>query len=257
MKKRKKKIIVYAVGLGPGKRDLLTLRAERVLKRCSAIAGYKTYLDLFPGLFQGKKQIASGMRQEIQRCRAALDAALAGERVAVVSSGDAGIYGMAGLLLELTEHAPYDAIEIQVIPGITAALAGAALSGAPLMNDFCCISLSDLMTSRQTILLRLRAAAGGDFVTALYNPGSSRRRDLIREAVKIFRETSGANLPVLLLRDIARKDQLVRISDLDHFPFDEVNMTTLVILGNSDTVVRENRFYSRRGYTEKIREVLP
>jgi len=243
-----KKTAVYAVSLGPGSEDLLTPAALNVLHDCSAVAGYHTYLALFPRLFEGKKIISSGMCQEIFRCTAALDAALQGETVAVVSSGDAGIYGMAGLLLELTEQDKYRDIEIKVIPGVTAAVAGAALVGAPLMNDFCVISLSDLLTPRDTILKRLTAAAEGDFVTALYNPGSTKRRELIHRAVEIFQKCSGKDLPAAVIHDIARKEELVRFCTLSSFPFDEMNMTSLVMIGNSSVVLRDGRFYCRRGY---------
>ena len=140
--------IVYAVGIGPGSPELLTPQARQVLESCTVVAGYKLYLDLIAPLVAGKKLIAGAMRGELDRCRRALDAALEGERVAVIGSGDAGIYGMAGLLYELTELDHYRHIAIEVAPGITAAVAAAALAGAPLMNDFAVLSLSDLMTPR-------------------------------------------------------------------------------------------------------------
>ena len=174
---------VYAVGLGPGSSALLTPRAREVLAFCDTVAGYRTYLEQIPELLPGKRIIASGMRQELDRCRAALEAAKAGAAVAVVSSGDAGIYGMAGLLMELTETEEFRGINVEVVPGITAASAAAALVGAPLMCDFCVISLSDLLADRETICHRITAAAQGDLVTALYNPGSVKRRELLDFAV--------------------------------------------------------------------------
>ena len=218
---------VYAVGLGPGSLALLTPEAREVIGHCDTIAGYKTYLDQIPELLSGKRIVANGMRQEVDRCRAALEAANAGAEVAVVSSGDAGIYGMAGLLLELAESEEFRGIEIRVVPGVTAASAAAALVGAPLMCDFCVISLSDLLADRTVIQRRIRAAAENDFVTALYNPGSTKRRD------------------------VARPGERFSIGKISEFPFEEIDMTTIVILGCSRTVVRNGRMYTLRGYQEK------
>ena len=179
---------------------------------------------------------------EDARCREALEAALAGETVAVVSSGDAGVYGMAGLLMELTELERYRNIRIEVVPGVTAALAAAALAGAPLMNDFAVLSLSDLMTERTLIEKRLRAAAEADLPVALYNPASSKRHTLLEYAVKVFFEAGGA-LPGALVRDAFRPGQTVEFFTLDHFPFDRVQMTTLVLIGNSQTIRRGDQLY--------------
>ena len=153
---------VFAVGIGPGSPELLTFQARRVLEQCTAVAGYRLYLDQIRELLDGKRLIPGAMRQEIARCREALEAALAGETVAVVSSGDAGVYGMAGLLLELTELERYRSVEIEVVPGTTTAQAAAALIGAPFMNDFAVLSLSDLMTPKAICRRRstTRAAPG-------------------------------------------------------------------------------------------------
>jgi len=241
---------VFAVGIGPGDPELLTGQARRVLELCTTVVGYQLYLDQIRGLLDGKRLVPGAMRREIERCREALDAVLAGETVAVVSSGDAGVYGMAGLLLELTELDPYREIEVEVIPGVTAALGAAALIGAPFMNDFAVLSLSDLMTGRDTILKRLRAVASCDLPAALYNPRSRKRHALLEEAVAIFREAGGA-LPCALVHDAYRDNQRISFVTLEAFPFEEVQMTTIVIVGNSETVVRDGRFYCRRGYREK------
>ncbi len=241
---------VFAVGIGPGSPELMTVQARRVLESCTTIVGYRLYLDQIADLTEGKRLVPGAMRREIERCREALEAAKAGERVAVVSSGDAGVYGMAGLLLELTELEPYREIEIEVVPGVTAALAAAALIGAPLMNDFAVISLSDLMTGRETILKRLRAVAGCDLPAALYNPRSKKRHALLEEAVAIFQE-AGGDLPCALIHDAYREHQKITFSTLETFPFEEVQMTSMVIVGNSETIVRDGRFYCRRGYREK------
>ena len=241
---------VFAVGIGPGSPELLTFQARRVLEQCTAVAGYRLYLDQIRELLDGKRLIPGAMRQEIARCREALEAALAGETVAVVSSGDAGVYGMAGLLLELTELERYRSVEIEVVPGITAALAAAALIGAPFMNDFAVLSLSDLMTPKELIQKRLYAVASCDMPAALYNPRSTRRHELLEEAVSVFRD-AGGDLPCALIHDACRDKQRIELTTLGTFPFEHVWMTTIVIIGNSATIVRDGRFYCRRGYREK------
>ena len=241
---------VFAVGIGPGSPELLTFQARRVLEQCTAVAGYRLYLDQIRELLDGKRLIPGAMRQELARCREALEAALAGETVAVVSSGDAGVYGMAGLLLELTELERYRSVEIEVVPGITAALAAAALIGAPFMNDFAVLSLSDLMTPKELIQKRLYAVASCDMPAALYNPRSTRRHELLEEAVSVFRD-AGGDLPCALIHDACRDKQRIELTTLGTFPFEHVWMTTIVIIGNSATIVRDGRFYCRRGYREK------
>ena len=241
---------VFAVGIGPGSPELLTFQARRVLEQCTAVAGYRLYLDQIRELLDGKRLIPGAMRQEIARCREALEAALAGETVAVVSSGDAGVYGMAGLLLELTELERYRSVEIEVVPGITAALAAAALIGAPFMNDFAVLSLSDLMTPKELIQKRLYAVASCDMPAALYNPRSTRRHELLEEAVSVFRD-AGGDLPCALIHDACRDKQRIELTTLGTLPFEHVWMTTIVIIGNSATIVRDGRFYCRRGYREK------
>ena len=241
---------VFAVGIGPGSPELLTFQARRVLEQCTAVAGYRLYLDQIRELLDGKRLIPGAMRQEIARCREALEAALAGETVAVVSSGDAGVYGMAGLLLELTELERYRSVEIEVVPGITAALAAAALIGAPFMHDFAVLSLSDLMMPKELIQKRLYAVASCDMPAALYNPRSTRRHELLEEAVSVFRD-AGGDLPCALIHDACRDKQRIELTTLGTFPFEHVWMTTIVIIGNSATIVRDGRFYCRRGYREK------
>ena len=171
---------LYCIGIGPGGEEQMTLRAVRALEKCDCVAGYGLYLDLIENLISGKERIESGMTREVLRCKAAVEAAKQGKTVAVVSSGDAGVYGMAGLLLELCEHEPD--LEVEVIPGITAACSGGAVLGSPLTCDFACISLSDLLTPWDKIEQRLRGAAQGDFCIALYNPSSKKRTDHLRRA---------------------------------------------------------------------------
>lgn len=242
---------IYAVGLGPGCPAMLSPRAKEVLENCDTIAGYRSYLEQIPDLIENKQIIASGMRQELDRCRTALEAAKAGASVAVVSSGDPGIYGMAGLLMELSEAEEFQGIEVEVVPGITAASAAAALVGAPLMCDFAVISLSDLLADRNTILKRLSAAAEADFVTALYNPGSTRRRELLEQAIALYRRVRGDSLPVAVVHDVARPQQRFTLCRIADFPFEEVDMTTILIIGCSRTVIRNGKMYTLRGYQEK------
>jgi len=241
---------IYAVGIGPGSLAQMTLQAVETIKNATAVVGYRLYLEQIAALTAGKKLFPGAMLQEVDRCRQALDLALAGETVAVISSGDAGVYGMAGLLLELATDARYAALEIEVVPGITAALSCAALAGAPLMNDFAVISLSDLMTGRDVIEKRLRAVAAADMPVALYNPASKKRRELLTFAVAAFREAGGA-LPCALVRDAYRPEQNIVIADLAAFPFELVQMTTLVLIGNSQTEHRGQQLFCRRGYREK------
>lgn len=242
---------VYAIGIGPGTPELMTGRAVEVLESCTVVAGYRLYLDQLGPMIAGKRLISSGMRQEIMRCREALEAALAGERVAVVSSGDAGVYGMAGLLLELCEIERYRGIDVEVVPGVTAALAAAALVGAPFMNDFAVLSLSDLMTDRELIRRRIRAVAACDLPVAFYNPRSTKREELLIDAVEVFRKSGGDTLPAAVVHNAFRDGQRIDLVTLENFPISEVNMTSIVVFGNSQTVVRGNRFYCRRGYREK------
>ncbi|OQA82298.1 MAG: Cobalt-precorrin-3B C(17)-methyltransferase [Lentisphaerae bacterium ADurb.Bin242] len=241
---------IFAVGIGPGDLQLLTPRAAEVLRSCSVVAGYPPYLELIAPLLEGKKLIPGGMRQEVERCTRALEAVLEGETVAVVSSGDAGVYGMAGLLLELTREERFASIEVEVIPGITAALSCAALVGAPFANDFALISLSDLMTPAEVIRKRLSAVASADMPVALYNPASRRRHDLLEFAVETFLRAGGP-LPGALVSDAFRPSQRIEFFTLDRFPFDSVRMTTLVIVGNSQFELNRGKMFCRRGYREK------
>lgn len=244
----KKKI--YAVGLGPGSAELMTPMALKILSECDVIAGYKYYLSQFPEIFKGKELISSGMTGEIERCRKALEAARNNKSAAVISSGDAGVYGMAGLLMELAEK-EFPEIEVETIPGVTAATAAASLLGAPLMNDFASISLSDLMTPENIILKRLQKAAEADMVCVLYNPASTKRKSLIKKAVEIYSETIGGKTVAGIVTDAYRQSQKITCCTLDEFPFGKIDMKTIVLLGNSCTVMKDGKIYTMRGYDEK------
>jgi precorrin-3B C17-methyltransferase len=242
---------IYAVGLGPGAVDLLSPRAAVILENCDVIAGYNGYIEQFAGLLENKEIIGNGMRGEIKRCREALDAVLAGKNVAMICSGDAGIYAMAGLLAELIEEEKYSGIELVTVPGITAAGAAAAVLGAPLMNDFCVLSLSDLLTPSSVIRKRVKAVAAADLVTVLYNPASKKRRELLAEAIKIFLDFMPSETPVGIVHNATKQDEKSSIVTLGDFPFEEIDMNTLVIIGNSNTVKNNGIMYTQRGYIEK------
>lgn len=239
--------MLYVVGLGPGDKEKMSLEALEIIKRVEVIVGYTTYVRLIKELVGEKELVSTGMKQEIDRCKKAIELAREGRDVAVISSGDAGVYGMAGLILELTSRMEED-VPVQVIPGITASVAGAALLGAPLMNDFCHISLSDLMTPWEMIKKRLHAAASADFVICLYNPRSKGRPDHLAKAFAIIQQYKSADTIVGLAKDVGRKKEqaiLTTIADLDETL---VDMTTVVLVGNKETYVSRNRMITPRGY---------
>jgi precorrin-3B C17-methyltransferase len=216
------------------------------LAAADVVVGYKPYLELVTDLVTGKRTVASGMRQETARAEAAVAEATTGFRVAVISTGDAGVYGMAGLVLELLpEGSP---VTVEVVPGVTAASAAAACLGAPLMNDFAVVSLSDLLTPLETIERRLRAAADGDFVIALYNPRSTKRDEPLRRALAILREQRAPATPIGLVRNALREGQEARVTTLGELREEDVDMLTILIVGNSTTLVRDGRMVTPRGY---------
>ena len=237
---------LYCIGIGPAGEAQMTLRAVRALEKCDCVAGYGLYLDLIANLIEGKERIQTGMTREVDRCAAAIEAAKAGRTVAVVSSGDAGVYGMAGLLLELCENAPE--IEVEIIPGITAACSGGAVLGAPLTNDFACVSLSDLLTPWEVIEQRLRGAAAGDFCIALYNPASRKRTDHLRRACDILLETYPPETVCGIVRSIGREGEVYRLTTLGALRDTAVDMLTTAFIGNSRTKVINGRMVTPRGY---------
>ncbi|HOU27848.1 MAG TPA: precorrin-3B C(17)-methyltransferase [Thermoleophilia bacterium] len=224
----------------------MTGAAAAALAAADVIVGYRPYLELIADLTAGKRTVAGAMRQETARAEAAVAAATAGARVAVVSTGDAGVYGMAGLVLELLpEGSP---VTVEVVPGVTAASAAAACLGAPLMNDFAVVSLSDLLTPLEVIERRLTAAADGDFVLALYNPRSTRRHEPLRRALAILRARRAPDTPVGLVRNALRDGQEARITTLGELREEDVDMLTLLVVGNGATSVRDGRMVTPRGY---------
>lgn len=235
------------VGIGSGSPLDRTGRAQQAIAQASVVAGYTRYLDQISDLTDGKEIISSGMRKEVERCAAALKKAEEGAIVALVSSGDAGVYGMAGLALELAESEGIRA-PIEIVPGVTAASTLAARLGAPLMLDFACISLSDLLTPWEAIKKRLEAVASADMVVALYNPRSSRRRYQLDEAAEIFRGYRDLSTPVGIGTALGTSEETVVLSDLGSFLDLEINMKSLVIIGNSDSKVIRRWMVNPRGY---------
>ena len=242
-----KRNLVSVVGLGPGDAQFLTAQARHALQEADVLCGYTVYIDLVRPLYPEKETYATGMTREIDRCRWALQTAQTGKTVALVCSGDAGVYGMASPLLELA--AEYPDVEVEVVPGLTAALSGAAVLGAPLAHDFCVISLSDRLTPWEVIEKRLACAAQGDFCVALYNPSSKGRPDYLQKAVRILRANGKADDTVCgLVRNIGREGQSARVLTLAELENTPVDMFTTVYIGNSNTRALSGRMVTPRGY---------
>ena len=241
-----KKGKIYAVGLGPGAGEQLTFAAREVLERCPVIVGYPVYLDLIRQQFPGKQFLSTPMRQEAARCKMAFEEAQKGLDVAMVCSGDAGVYGMAGLLYEMGAGCPE--IKLEIVPGITAATGGAAVLGAPLMNDFAVISLSDLLTPREKIEQRLLAAASADFVICLYNPSSKKRKDYLEKACRLLMRYRAPDTVCGIVRNIGRDGQEKQILTLEELSRKEVDMFTTVYVGNSQTKQLGQAMVTPRGY---------
>lgn len=234
------------VGLGPGAGDDLTLRAHKALAQADLIVGYTTYVNLVRDSYPQAEFVATPMRGEVERCRMALSEAAHGRRVALVCSGDPGVYGMAGLLYELSDE--YPSVEIEVVPGVSAANGGAALLGAPLMHDWCSISLSDLLTPWATIEDRLRAAARADFCICLYNPASRGRRDHLRRACEILLEYRDATSVCGIARNVGREGETYEMLTLEGLRTAQVDMRSCVFVGNAQTRVVAGRMVTPRGY---------
>ena len=239
--------MLYVVGLGPGSKAMMTQEAREVIEQTKTIVGYATYVRLIEDMIEGKELVVTGMRGEIDRCKKALEIAQTGKDVAIISSGDAGVYGMAGLIMDLASKQGAK-VEIKVIPGVTASIAAAAHLGAPLMNDFCHISLSDLMTPWEVIEKRLHAAAAADFVICLYNPRSKGRPHHLRKALDIISQYKAGTTVVGIGKDVARPKEIDEITTIDDLDETMVNMTSIVIVGNKETYVHDGRMITPRGY---------
>ena len=237
---------LWVVGIGPGGYEQMTMRAASVIDACDVIAGYTVYTDLIKAHFPDKEILTTPMRQEEKRCRMAIERALAGSRVAMVCSGDAGVYGMAGLILELCEQ--YPPLDVEIVSGVTAALSGAAALGAPLMHDFAVISLSDLMKPWETIEKRLAACASADMGICLYNPASRKRADYLKKACEIIMKYQPAETVCGLVRQIGREGEESQVMSLRELADYQADMFTTVFIGNSKTRVIGDRMVTPRGY---------
>lgn len=237
---------IYVVGMGPGSAEQMTLQAWQVLRECDVIVGYTVYVKLLKPVLPDKEYLTTPMRQEVERCRMAFEEARKGRSVAMVCSGDAGVYGMSGLMLELREE--YPDCQVEVVAGVTAALAGGAVLGAPLMHDFAVISLSDLLTPWETIEKRLRYAAAADFAICIYNPSSKKRADYLKRACDILMEELEENRICGLVFQIGREGEHSEVLTLKELRERQVDMFTTVFVGNSRTKRLRGRMVTPRGY---------
>jgi len=236
---------LFVVGIGPGKNDLLTIRAQKAIEQSEMIVGYKLYVELVENLCKGKEIINSLMTKEIERCKIAIANAEKGKTVSLVSGGDAGFYGMAGPIMEIVQNKD---IEVQIIPAVSANNAAAALLGAPIMHDHCSISLSDRLTPRELIEKRLHLAAKGDFIISLYNPKSKGRPDFINKAVEIFMKYKSPETVTGIVRNAEREEQSIVITSLEKVLQEKIDMFTVIIIGNSNTKKLNNKMITPRGY---------
>ena len=237
---------IYVVGIGPGAYDQMTGRAIRALNESDVIIGYTVYVDLVKEYFAGKEFMTTPMKKEVDRCVLAFDEAKKGKTVSMICSGDAGVYGMAGLMYEVGEN--YPDVELTIIPGVTAATGGAAVLGAPLIHDFCLISLSDLLTPWEKIEARLLAAAQADFVVCLYNPSSKGRPDYLKRACDILLSVLPEDRICGTVENIGREGESRAIYTLKELRDTQVNMFTTVFIGNSMTKEIGGRMVTPRGY---------
>ncbi len=237
---------LYVLGIGPGGREHFTHRMEEALSECEVVVGYTPYIDYLGDLVEGKELFSTGMKSEIARCEEAIRQAQQGRTTCIVSTGDAGLYGMAGPILELAEG-----IEVEIIPGISASFAAAAHLGAPIMHDNATISLSDLLTPWEMILKRVRCAAEGDFVISLYNPRSKGRPHHLGQVLSIIREYRDSETPVGIVRNAGRPETSVTITTLGDIDEEIVDMLSVVIIGNSKTRIKDGRMVTPRGYENK------
>ena len=240
---------IAVVGIGPGALEHMTLKAKQEIENADVIVGYKTYVKLIEQIIKPETEVFSGnMGQEVNRARKAIQKAIENKQVAVISSGDSGVYGMAGVVLETAAHEKAN-VTIEVIPGVTAATAAAATLGAPLVGDFAAISLSDILTPWDLIERRLRAAAEADFGIVLYNPQSMGRKKPLAEAHKILLEYRDADTHVGIVKNAKRAGEKATITSLKDIMNFEIDMATVLVIGNSKTYLIEDKLVSPRGYS--------
>lgn len=237
---------LYVVGIGPGAYEQMTIKAVNKLKESDIIIGYTVYVELVRGYFPEKEFLTTPMKREIERCKIALEEADKGKTVSMICSGDAGIYGMAGLILELKPSFP--GVNIEIIPGVTAANAGGAVLGAPLMHDFAVISLSDLLTPWEKIEKRLLCAAEGDFSVCIYNPSSKKRHDYLQKACDLLLTYREEDTVCGIVSNIGREGETMQIVSLKELRETKVDMFTTVFIGNSTTQEINGVMVTKRGY---------
>ncbi|MEY8274801.1 precorrin-3B C(17)-methyltransferase [Blautia marasmi] len=237
---------LYVVGIGPGAYEKMTIEAAEALKNSDVIIGYTVYVDLVKDHFPGKEFLTTPMKKEVERCVMAFEEAMKGKTVAMICSGDAGVYGMAGLMYEVGTG--YPDVELSIIPGVTAATGGAAVLGAPLIHDFCLISLSDLLTPWEKIERRLTDAAHGDFVVCLYNPSSKKRHDYLMKACDLMMKYKAEDTVCGIVGNIGREGEEMQVMTLKELRETKVDMFTTVFVGNSQTKEIGGRMVTPRGY---------
>ena len=238
---------LYVIGIGPGGREHMTLKAIEAIKKCDIIVGYTPYIEYLGDLAEGKQIYSTGMKGEIERCKLAIGKVKEGKNTAIISTGDAGLYGMAGPILELIDGE----IEVEIVPGVTAAFSAASELGSPIMHDYVAISLSDLLTPWEVIENRVEKAAEGDFVITIYNPRSKGRKDHLEKAVNIILKHKSKDTPVGIVKDSGRLGTEITITTLGEIDYEIVDMLSVVIIGNSNTYIKDNQIITPRGYDIK------
>ena len=237
---------LYVIGIGPGEYEQMTLKAIHAMEKSEVIIGYTVYVDLVKEHFPGKEFMTTPMKKEVDRCVMAFEEAKKGKVVSMICSGDAGVYGMSGLMYEVGVN--YPEVELEIIPGVTAATGGAALLGAPLIHDFCLISLSDLLTPWEKIEARLLAAAQADFVVSLYNPSSKKRSDYLQKACDLMMQYKSPETVCGIVSYIGRDGEHYEVMDLKTLRDTKVDMFTTVWVGNSQTKEINGKMVTPRGY---------
>ena len=237
---------LYVVGIGPGSREHMTYKAVDTIKKCDVIVGYAPYIEYLGDLVEGKEVYSTGMKGELERCKLAIEKTKEGKNTAIISTGDAGLYGMAGPILELKED-----IDVEIIPGVTAAFSAASELGSPIMHDYASISLSDLMTPWKVIEKRIEKAAEGDFVIAIYNPRSKGRKDHLEKAVNIILKYKSKDTPVGIVKNSGRPETEIIVTSLGEIDYKIVDMLSVVIIGNTNTYIKDEMIITPRGYDIK------
>lgn len=237
---------LYVVGIGPGEYEQMTLKAIHALEKSDVIIGYTVYVELVKEHFPGKEFMTTPMKKEVDRCVLSFEEAQKGKTVSMICSGDAGVYGMSGLMYEVGVN--YPEVELEVIPGVTAATGGAAVLGAPLIHDFCLISLSDLLTPWEKIEARLLGASQDDFVICLYNPSSKKRHDYLQKACDLMMQYKSENTVCGIVSQIGREGESYQVMTLKELRDTQVDMFTTVWVGNSQTKVVSGKMVTPRGY---------